>query len=203
MWMVFVGADGVAKNKIAEALVKDGWQWRVPAECQFKFSENTFAKQIEYLSGRFRLQHQIQKVMAEEDILTVRSLWDVCAVYSSLMLEMNFIQQWEADVLEMISEDLAASLSCPHLIIYLKARKSDAFNRMAMRQVRSVYDNEYWWVRLDKAYDEYVKRIRVSNVEVDVSRDFADVMNDVKAAIDSVKSTTFMSKTIWQKSFFK
>jgi len=201
IWIALIGGPGTAKHAVKDAMVAaDGF---VPMEPQntVPLHPDGMSLQVQMMVSRWRMQREIQKRTADEDLVTVRTLWDTHAVYSGLMLRHNEITDREFCQLRNIDAALTETVEPPTVIIHLKATRISQAQRLGLRQ-RTQLSDEYL-TDLARLYNDFADRIRIPVVEIDAGRPFEEVLTDVRGEIMAVRASRQTGgPTIWQKSFW-
>lgn len=200
MWISVVGAEGTCKSTVAEFLKKDeGFRLAVEIEDE-DISEAS--GQISILLSRYELQYEdLQKNMNDEDIVQIRSFWDTYWVYSKVLLVKDCIKPSDFKLHRSLYRCLEKTLVPPHMVFYCYASNIHSLNRIQLAGKKSHHDE--WLSAVRDAYDKYVKNLRISVIELDVSRPFDQVKDDIRIGISSVKSVDLTGGSIWKRTMMK
>ena len=209
MWLALIGPPGSCKQAVADRIAKDmGFvveRETLPTEALAAFeqspSKEAFGLQLDWMIRRWRLQRNIQRRGAEEDVVQVRTFWDTEHIFTEVLYFRGYIGDKEHEHLRLVYNALSETLTPPHIVIYLRSSSHIAENRISVSGKKSLHEEDSR--QIVEMYEAYAKKIRVSVVEVDVVEDFELMISEVKAAIEGVRASGMMNQSIWSRGFLK
>lgn len=203
MWISLIGGEGTCKRAVAEWM-RDQEGFRI-IEDEFipdSFLSDHFSNQIELLLSRYKTQYSDCQVnMNDEDIVQIRSFWDIHEVYSKTLLDADAISGGDYDLLSKIYDTLNLSLTPPHTIFYCNATTIQASNRMKLTDATE--HTEEHLARVRREYESYVERLRPPVVEIATGGPFDKVIDVVRFGLNSIKSTKLGGQSLWKKTMMK
>jgi len=193
MWIAIIGASSTGKEFVAKLLNQKEYS-KIDVDFPIK-------RESDYLTKHLLEQVKAQSVMFEKNIYTYRTIWDSFEVMSKCALESMMIGQEDYNEAELLYNKINSleSLQPPNLVIYTRMEKKDIQNRILL-QGRSVDDMN---ISLQiGAYEEFISKIRVPKLEIDMSQKPELISEEILFGIDSVLSMVLTQKTIWKRSMF-
>jgi len=199
MWVVISGPPGTSKNKIAEILIKYGFEY-LSHRVLPNDDKSVFDRELGYLVDRAVNQIDIER-RPKSKIVTVRSFWDF-DVYGRVLSKRTVLSPGEYEILKThVYEPFLEVLKPPDFFIFLNCQdKMASFNRMMLES--NVINQEYFFDLVD-AYDEFRGKLTVPVIEVEHGSNVEDVMSQVEFGLSSIASTGVATETIWSKGVFK
>jgi hypothetical protein len=199
MWLAVIGGIGTCKNAVVNNLCKDRGDF-THHTTEVKKGRDVFEDQFQYLLARYRDCNWIKKNGADRDLLTVRSFWDTHRVFTEFYKQRHMINNRQYVLLTQLYEALADEVSPPQGFIYLKNKMISAHSRVSLTGGDKRSDEEVKMI--SNLYDQYVLSIRVPVIEIDVSRPFNEVIDEVTFGLDSIKTTFSFDQSVWQRRLF-
>lgn len=201
MQIVILGATGTCKRAVADELVKKDGFLLEPADIRFDFAAKVTAKQQAFaLCERWKYAKDLTKRQEENDFLTIRAFWDT-EVYIGSLHECRLISDDEEYMLRVFYQTMLKSIDPPHGVIYMHSTELQAHDRVALGQKPSI-DEEFETV-VKRRYAEHVSRVGLSVVDIGVSDRFEYMMDEVRGAMNSFRSSNVGAPSIWKRSYFK
>lgn len=201
MQIVILGATGTCKHAVAEELKKKDGFLLEPADIRFdEPSKVTLKQQAFALCERWKYAKDLTKRQEENDFLTIRAFWDT-EVYIEAMHDTRLLTDDEYAALTMFYRTMLKGVEPPHGVIYMRSTEIQAHDRQALKGAPSI--DEEFEMAVKQRYAEHVRRISLSVVEVEVSDRFEAMMDEVRGAMNSFRSSNIGAPTIWRRSYFK
>lgn len=193
MWIAIIGASSTGKEFVAKLLKQK--------EYEHISVDMPIERESDYLLNRFLEQSKAQSLMFEKSIYTYRTIWDSFEIMSKCAVETEKITQEEYNKTESLYNTFNQLdlLQPPNLVIFTRMNKGDVQNRTLL-QGRSVDDRDIS-LQMEK-YEEFIAKIRVPKLEIDMSARHDLITEEILFGIDSVKSMVLTQKTIWKRSMF-
>jgi len=202
VWISVIGGPGTQKHAVVKALVED--DGFVPMEPQDTepLHKDPMSRQIWLMVARWRMQREIMRRAAEEDIVTVRTFWDTHHAYSGVMLRHGEITDVQFCQLRQMSAALGETLEPPKVLLHLKATRIDQHTRQGLKERTQLSDELL--LDVEHAYENFIDQIRVPVLLIDVSRPFEQILADVRSEVTALRATQAVGgQSIWQRSFFR
>ena len=201
MQIVIIGATGTCKHVVAEELKKKDGFLLEPSDIRFDFpAKVTSREQAFALCERWKYAKDLTKRQEENDFITIRAFWDT-EVYIDSLHECRLLSSDEHAALMMFYRTMLRAVDPPHGVIYMHATEIQSHDHQALKGALSI-DEEFETV-VKRRYAEHVSRIALSVVDVAVSDRFEVMMDEVRGAMNSFRSSNVGAPTIWKRSYFK
>lgn len=199
MWICVMGAEGSGKNVIADILTKRNFQ-----RIEHKLAdgqEGELFQEFNYMTKRLSEQLAAQAVMQKQDVFTFRSIWDSYNVMLPTAKDSFKIGMHEELFMDILHNNISSSehLQPPHCVVFTKMSQQDIRDRMMLKG-KQPSDDEI--VNQIKYYEQFMSRIRVPVLEIDMNNKPEDVRNELNFSIDSMKATAQSAQSIWRRSMF-
>jgi Deoxynucleoside kinase len=199
MQVVILGATGTCKHAVAKELTtKDGFL--LEPSVDLHSARMTARMQAFILCERWKVARDLTKRQEENDYLTIRSFWDT-DVYIGALNDCRLITSDEYVTLTTFYLTMLKAVEPPHGVIYLHATEIQARDRQALKGAPTI-DGELEEA-VKRRYAEHVERIALPCAHVAVTDRFEEMMDEVRGAMDSLRSSNAGAPTIWRRSYFK
>ena len=209
MWLSVIGPVGVGKKKIIEMIsVQKGYfpiyedTGKYFNEFNIKSEEFAFRHQLEFLKNKYRSQRDIKNLRETKDIVSSRVIWEV-VVFSEVLFEIGILKKYEFDFIRELTEELDGALNTPDGVIYVRSDIRSTHNRKLLDDNICFFTNNEYIKLLNEKYEEFSRRISVPVIEVDVTKNFDNLWNDVSYGIDSLITTGVGNDSVWGSSFLR
>lgn len=200
MQVVILGSTGTCKHKVAGELTKkDGFQLE-PAVQFEDGTKVTCFEQAYAMCERWKNARETTKRQEENDFLTIRSFWDT-KVYVEALFRCRKITDNEQKTLIEFYRTMLKAVDPPHGVIYLHATEIQTHNLVSLRSGPPIDDEFEAAVR--DCYTAHVAQIAIPVINVAVADDFTSMMEEVRFAMNSLRSSNAGAPSIWKRSYFK
>jgi len=198
MWLAIIGGVGTCKKAVANNLSTDGgFTHRIT---DVEKGRDVFEDQFQYLLARYKDCNTIKRLGSDQDLLTVRSFWDTHKVFTEFYKQRHMINNRQYVLLTQLYEAMADEVSPPQGFIYLKTKMIPAHSRVSLAGGDRRSDEEIKMI--SDLYEQYVLSIRVPVIEVDASRPFDQVIDEITFGLDSIKTSFSFDQSVWQRRLF-
>lgn len=141
-----------------------------------------FRSQLFFLSRKFQLHRQMEQV--EGTLLQDRTLYEDAQIFAKNLYRQRFIDKRDWETYCSLYEGIAASLTPPDLMIYLKCPVRTLKERIRMRGRQMEQDIPTAYLkRLNDLYEEWFKTYKLSPV-LELSTDKLDYIQDLVDRVD-------------------
>lgn len=205
MWACIVGAPGTCKNKMADILVeKEGFKLERQSPNLFYSDSDAFFCQLNNLMTLFRFQKDIENRRKEEDILTIRSFWDEYDGRTKALHKLQELDSYSFKNLTLIYNTIYEHLQPPDVFLYTKSDVQHIQSWTSVKEIDGHLVLSDDQIRVfNKCYEDFISRVRTPVVEADMTQIFDEVIADVLYGIETIKSTSLMSQTIWKRKIYR
>jgi hypothetical protein len=196
---MITGPDGSAKNEVAKILEDDDFRIIKATPVQ---GDNDFEIQHHQMLSWYDLHMtEIQPNMKEQSLVQVRSFWDTHLVFTRALAMLDRISVKEQVMLDEMFSTLAPTLVPPNIVFNCVASNIDAESRLRLRGTQHI-DEDLEAIRR-RFYEEYVKRIRVPVVDIEIVQDWAKVTDQVRFGMASMDTTRLSTSTVWNRRMLR
>jgi deoxyadenosine/deoxycytidine kinase len=196
MWILICGSLANGKQVIAEHLEKHhGFTFlrEKPASSQL----SGLSVELDWFVQRLHNHKKAQADMDETDTVTIRSLWDQKEVFIPTFQD-DYLPEYQ--LMQRLFNEIESQLKPPHMIIFMRGRKLDAYNRMELTGRERV--NEAVYDKVQSLYEEFIHKIGIPVVEIEpVSAD--KIIDMVEYGVASIKASKLSDQTIWTRKFYR
>jgi hypothetical protein len=199
--IVIMGATGTCKHVVADELKKKDGFLLEPDFRPSHTSKVTLKEQAFLLVERWKLARDLTKRQEENDFLTIRSFWDT-EVYIEAMRECRLLSDEECSTLMMFYRAMLRAVEPPHGVIFMRSTEIQAHDNQALKGGQLSIDEEFEAV-VKRRYVEHAACIALPTVEVPVTDRMEEMMDGVRGAMNSFRSSNIGAPTIWKRSYFK
>ena len=201
MWLMICGPTGSGKNVVAKELVKTSFDY-LPS-FYVETEESKFIQELEILTSRVSAQMKASTLIDRRDIYTLRSFWDSKYVYIPAGKSFDRFSPMEAKALDIVCKSFDDdALTPPTAVIYCKTDKMNAHNRLALQNRGVEISDEEFNLHVE-LYDKMIERVRVPVIEIDVSKDIAEIAKNLEFGLASLKSANLTNASVWSRTFFR
>lgn len=196
MWIVVMGAEGTGKKVVGDILIKRNFD-----VVTHKLANETQMVDLNYVTMRLAEQLAAQSVMHKKDIFTYRTIWDTLDVMAPVSRHMMKSTPEEETALSIFSKNLNWSehIQPPHAVVLTKLDKRQIQDRLLLNGRQP---NDEQISKQLELYAEFINRVRVPVIELNMGQDPIAIRDELNFSIDSMKATHQASQTIWRRSFF-
>jgi hypothetical protein len=191
MWICIMGAPSTGKEVISSLLKKKDFE-------EIKVT-TTIKCELHYLVIKLVEQTKAQSQMFDKNVFTHRTIWDTFEVMAKVSLQMEKISEKEYEDARIGYNAMELSVQPPNLVIFTRMEKRDIQNRTLLQGRRP--DDREISMQIE-LYEEFISRVRVPKIELDMSKSIELISEELNFGIDSVKSMVLTQKTIWSRSMF-
>lgn len=199
MWIAVIGGIGTCKGAVSDFLVGKDFSLNKIETTSDLLANNAFSDQFYFLLSRYKQAEAIKKRVNDYDFVSVRSFWDT-GIWTDFYRQKFMLDDINFEILKRLYNDLLPSLSPPQCFIYLK--NSILFSQVRTSLSDSTKHSDEDIKLIADLYDDFVKRVRLPVIEIDVNQSFDNVTREVVLGIDSIKTSSSFAQSIWERRIF-